>query len=157
MADEKPLRIAFVGAGAIHFGGAEMPWDHASRLERIGGVQIVAVIDPLVEKAASVVKTRQQGEYGHMYNECRALPSAAEYLGSGERPDAVLIGVPPAYHGSTEHGKDVELMFLQAGIPAFIEKPLSVLPPGEFSRYAEMMKNAAAKTGVSSSVGYMFR
>ena len=35
------LRIAFIGAGGVNFGGAEGPWDHASRLEQVGGVVVV--------------------------------------------------------------------------------------------------------------------
>ena len=56
------LKIAFVGAGAIHFGGAEMPWDHASRLEKLGGVKFVAIVDPLVDKAKAVLEARSKGQ-----------------------------------------------------------------------------------------------
>ena len=34
------LRVGFVGAGAVNFGGPEGPWDHATRLEKIGGVEV---------------------------------------------------------------------------------------------------------------------
>ena len=39
--DKKKLRVGFVGAGAVNFGSGGLPWDHASRLEKIGGVQVV--------------------------------------------------------------------------------------------------------------------
>ena len=37
---QKCLRVAFIGAGAINFGEVGWPWDHASRLEKIGGVEV---------------------------------------------------------------------------------------------------------------------
>ena len=37
------LKIAFIGAGAVNFGGGEGPWDHASRLEQIKGLRVVGV------------------------------------------------------------------------------------------------------------------
>ena len=48
------MKIAFVGAGAVNFGGTEGPWDHATRLERIKGLEVVAIVDPLTEKALQV-------------------------------------------------------------------------------------------------------
>ena len=38
------LRVLFIGAGAVNFGGAEGPWDNSRRLEGEGGVLIVAII-----------------------------------------------------------------------------------------------------------------
>lgn len=40
------LTEAFVGAGSINVGGAPGPWDHASRLDKIGGTKMVALVDP---------------------------------------------------------------------------------------------------------------
>lgn len=152
------LNIAFVGSGAIHFGGAEMPWDHASRLEIIGGVNIVGIVDPLVEKAKAVLERRRSGKNSHMYQECNIYPDVATYLSTLKtRPDAVFVGVPPAYHGCCESGKDIELQLIQAGYPVFIEKPVSVVPPEEFASYATKIQEAAAKNKVPVSVGYMFR
>lgn len=33
------LRVLFVGASTVNFGGAPGPWDHSRRLEEIGGVK----------------------------------------------------------------------------------------------------------------------
>ena len=48
------MKIAFLGAGFVNFGGLEGPWDHASRLEKIEGIEVVAIVDPLTEKASAV-------------------------------------------------------------------------------------------------------
>ena len=38
------LRVGFLGAGYVNFGGGTV-WDHASRLEKIDGIEIVAIAD----------------------------------------------------------------------------------------------------------------
>lgn len=45
------LQIGFVGAGAVNFGGGEGPWDHASQLEKIGGIRVVGIADPDTARA----------------------------------------------------------------------------------------------------------
>ena len=43
------LRLGFVGAGAANFGSLKGPWDHATRIEKIGGVQVsLKVIEKIV-------------------------------------------------------------------------------------------------------------
>ncbi|KAG2523976.1 hypothetical protein BBO99_00005077 [Phytophthora kernoviae] len=60
-------RVALVGAGAVNFGGAEGPWDHASRLEKLGAV-VVAVVDPLTDKAQEKVDARRANkEFAHVW------------------------------------------------------------------------------------------
>ena len=51
------MRIAFLGAGFVNFGTTEGPWDHASRLEKMPGVEVVAIVEPLKEKAEKVNRT----------------------------------------------------------------------------------------------------
>lgn len=54
-------------------GGAEGPWDHATRLEALAqrfNLHFVGVADPLTEKAAGVVKKRAAGTRGDLYAEC---------------------------------------------------------------------------------------
>ena len=33
------LRVLFIGASTVNFGGAPGPWDHSRRLEKLGGVK----------------------------------------------------------------------------------------------------------------------
>jgi len=40
---ENVVRVLFIGAGAVNFGGAEGPWDHACRLEQLEDVYVVAI------------------------------------------------------------------------------------------------------------------
>jgi hypothetical protein len=44
--------------GAIHFGRGTLPWAHATRLEQIGGIEVIAIVDPDTKLAESVLKTR---------------------------------------------------------------------------------------------------
>ena len=70
-ADTGTMRIGFVGAGNINFGGPGVPWDHASRLEKIGGVQFVGIADVDAERAKAVLSSRQAGSHGHLYQHCK--------------------------------------------------------------------------------------
>ncbi len=64
------LRVLFIGSGAVNFGGAEGPWDHSKRLEKLGGVEVVAIADPDVKKARSVLQRKLSGEHAYMYRNC---------------------------------------------------------------------------------------
>lgn len=152
---ERVLKIGFVGAGAINFGRAHLPWDHASRLEQLGGVDVIGIVDLDEKLASSILEKRQASKYGHYYKNCKIFKNYRSLIEL--RPDAVLIGIPPAYRGSFAEEKDLELQFARAGIHVFVEKPLSVLPPEEFMTYAKAVTDTAKEKNVIVSVGYMFR
>ncbi|XP_033741441.1 uncharacterized protein UNK4.17-like [Pecten maximus] len=150
------LKIGFIGAGAIHFGRPEVPWDHASRLEKIGGMEVIGIVDPDTRRSDEVLKERLASpDYGHMYTHCRLLTDYRELLGM--KPEVVFIGAPPAYRGSPIDGKNLELEFSRVGIHVFVEKPLSIVPPEEFSPYACSVSEACRANNIVLSVGYMFR
>lgn len=150
------LKIGFVGAGAINFGRPHLPWDHASRLEQIGGVQVIAICDPDIPRAEGELNKRlSSAEFGHMYKDCKILKEATDLIAL--KPDAVFIGIPPAYRGSFNENRDIELQFVKAGINVFVEKPLSVVPPEDFGPYVDAVTNACNENSVVLSVGYMFR
>ncbi|XP_060074889.1 uncharacterized protein LOC132554581 [Ylistrum balloti] len=154
--NQAKLKIGFIGAGAIHFGRPEVPWDHASRLEKIGGLEVIGIVDPDTRRSDEVLKDRLASpDYGHMYTNCRLLANYEELLAMN--PDVVFIGSPPGYRGSPLGGKNIELEFTRAGIHAFVEKPLSVLPPEEFSTYACAVTEACRVNNIVLSVGYKFR
>ena len=69
----------------------------------------------------------------------------------------LCIGVPPLYHGSLESPKAIELDCLRAGVHVFVEKPVSVLPPEQFSSYVQAVEEAQRQKSLVLSVGYMFR
>lgn len=152
---ENTLKIGFVGAGGIHF-GKNKPWAHATRLEKIGGIDVVAIVDPKTDLAQKVLEEKlANDEVRSLYKNCRVFANFRQLLEL--KPDAVFIGSPPAYRGCLLNNHDMELQFVKAGIHTFVEKPLSVIPPEEFEMYATEMKNAIKETNVVVSVGYMFR
>ena len=69
----------------------------------------------------------------------------------------IITGVPPLYHGSLEGTKTIELECLRAGVHVFVEKPVSVLPPEEFSPYVQAVEEMQREKSLMLSVGYMFR
>lgn len=151
----KVLRIAFIGAGGVNFGGAEGPWDHAMRLEKLDGLTIAAIADHDVERAQRVLNQRRRGAAPHLYAETRVFDDFHEMLGQA-RPDAVFIGVPPSAHARTQPPDDMELVCAATGVHMFIEKPLSCMPPEDVAPIAEAMARAQVN-GLIVSVGYMFR
>ena len=142
------LRIGFVGAGNANFGGGEGPWDHASRLEKIGGIRVVGVADPVVERAETEIRQRTQAHFrgAQAYADVRDLIRE-------QRPDALWIGVPPNAHGTRKPGADIELQCVTSGIHMLIEKPLSAEPP----EVVRPVLEAISGSGLIVSVGYMFR
>jgi predicted dehydrogenase len=156
--EERELKIAFIGAGNVNFGGGEGPWDHASRLEQIPGLRVVGAADPDTARAAAALKKRSGppslrfGAAGAMYADARPYGDYRAML-DAQRPDAVWIGVPPNAHGTTEPGRDMEVQCAQRGVHMFIEKPLSAARPEAVRRAAAVL----GKSKVITSVGYMFR
>ena len=57
----------YIGAGGVNFGGVLGPWNHSKRLEELGGVEIVVIADPDLEKARAVLHRKLCGEHAHMY------------------------------------------------------------------------------------------
>lgn len=144
----REIRIAFIGAGDVNFGGGEGPWDHASRLEKIGGLRLVGVADPNSNRAISQLAKRK----GTMYDDTRVFADYKSML-SELKPDAVWIGVPPNAHGGLDDNKSMELDCLSSGIHMFVEKPLSCERPEIVRKVADRISGA----GIVTSVGYMFR
>jgi predicted dehydrogenase len=142
------LRIGFIGAGTANFGGGEGPWDHASRLERIGGVRVVGVADPCRDAAAAALAKRAGPVWGGtvVYDDYRTMLRE-------QRLDAVWIGVPPDAHGALAPGMDIERQCALAGVSMFIEKPLAAARPEQVRPLRDELK----RRPVIVSVGYMFR
>jgi predicted dehydrogenase len=149
------LRVGFIGAGGVNFGSPEGPWNHAQRLERIGGVQFVGIADPDTNRANKILQDKLQTKYAHMYQSANIRASFNELLDL-DQPDLVFIGLPPECHGVTKEPFNVEVACAHKGVHMFIEKPLGAAPPEEVAETAKVLKKALAK-GVISGVGYMFR
>ena len=63
--------VCFIGAGTVNFGGVPDPWNHSKRLEQLGSVKVVAIVDPLVEKAQKILAAKLAGNHADMYSECK--------------------------------------------------------------------------------------
>ena len=148
----KHIRLAFIGAGRVNFGGGEGPWDHASRFENITGIECVGVADIDEPRARDVIQTRQSGANPTVWKNAQAFGSWRQ-MAEQVCPDAVVIGLPPACHGHRRGEHAIEATLAKRGIAMFIEKPLSVVDPYEVEKIADALR----RHGVIVSVGYMFR
>lgn len=154
--EKNSLRIGFVGAGAIHFGRGDLPWAHATRLEKMGQINVLAIVDPDTNVADSILKEKLSSDQTkQFYQDCKLLTHFKDLIAL--KPDAVFIGIPPVYRGSLDNGHDIELQFIKAGIHVFVEKPLSVVPPEKFDQYKDEIQRVSSENNVIVSVGYMFR
>ena len=149
------LKIAFIGAGNANFGGGEGPWDHAGRLEKIGGLTVVGIADLNVELARRRLAARRAGAAPKIWSATEVFADFRQMLAQA-RPDAVFIGLPPEAHGLTGPPKDAELACATAGVHFLLEKPLSAYPPRQVEPLAQALAKAC-DNGLIVSVGYMFR
>jgi len=154
-----PIKIGFIGAGLVNFGGGEGPWDHATRLQVISkdvSLIVVGIADPFIRKAQQVLENRRSNpEFEKMWADTEVFEDYRQMLDK-TKPDAVFIGTPPAFHGSTQAPKDIELQCLQRNVHMFVEKPISCAPIEEVDELTDLVKDAANR-GLIASVGYMFR
>lgn len=152
MMEHDQVRLAFIGAGAVNFGGGEGPWDHASRFERIAAVRCVGAADVDLARARAALAARQAGDCGGVWSEARAFGDWRQMV-EAVKPDAVVIGLPPADHGRPTPPDDVELALARKGIAMLVEKPLGLACPAEAQQVADELD----RSGALVSVGYMFR
>ena len=85
--------MLFVGAGGVNFGGHIGPWDHSRRLERLGGVQVVAIADPDLPKAHKVLASKLSGEHAGVYQDCVVVASYLDAI-KAAKPTVAFIGMP---------------------------------------------------------------
>ena len=85
------VRVLFIGAGAVNFGGAEGPWDHSRRLEQLEDVCVVAIVNRDRTKAERVLEEKLSGPHAKVYQECTVHADFREALKTC-RPDVAFIG-----------------------------------------------------------------
>jgi myo-inositol 2-dehydrogenase / D-chiro-inositol 1-dehydrogenase len=125
---EEKMRIAFVGAGWVAN-------RHLRSLATEADVEVVGHISPLPKELD--VATHRWGGRGYR---------TVKDLLANEKVDAAWITVPPGEHG------EIEAIFLDQGIPLFIEKPLSA-----DRETGERIGAAIREKGVIAAVGYHWR
>ncbi|MEO9340766.1 Gfo/Idh/MocA family oxidoreductase [Mesorhizobium sp. SB112] len=122
------LRIAFIGAGGI----AER---HVGVLLGMADVAIVGIADPDFMRATALAERLG----------ARAYNSHADLIAM-ESLDAVFICIPPFAHGP------VEKVVIAAGLPFFVEKPLSL-----DIEAAERIARRVEERRLITAVGYHWR
>ena len=121
-----PLRVAVVGVGSL---GRH----HARIRSALPGVSLTAVVDINHGRAQEVAAAHGT----------RALYDARTLLG---QVDAVTVAVPTEVHA------EIALPFLEAGVPALVEKPIA-----RTVAEADKMIAAAARGGAALAVGHTER
>ncbi|WP_433825371.1 Gfo/Idh/MocA family protein [Actinoplanes sp. CA-015351] len=120
-------RIGIIGAGGVAA-------RHARVLSELADAQVSGVTDVLPEAAE-----RLAGDHG-----ARAYPTVEALIDSG--PDAVYVCVPPFAHG------DAERAVIAAGLPMFVEKPISIN-----SEIAHELAALIAERDLTTAVGHHWR
>jgi predicted dehydrogenase len=121
-------RIGIIGAGGV-------ATRHAASLAGFDDADVVAVADPVAERAEALAALAAATPY----------PSYQAML-ERERLDAVYVCVPPFAHG------DPEAAVLDAGLPLFVEKPVAIDLPT-----AEAIAARVEAAGVPTATGYHWR
>jgi predicted dehydrogenase len=121
-------RIGFIGAGFI---GSR----HIGNLASFEDVSVVAVADPVLEKAQACAERAG----ATAYRDHRAMLER-------ERLDALYICTPPFAHGPPE------MAAIEAGLPFFVEKPL-----GLDAAMAESIAEVVDACGLVTAAGYHWR
>lgn len=118
-------------------------------------------MDPAAERAKAVLDIKQASLAASAYDKTIVYPSIpaaiAELYGHPTlEPDAIILGSPAAYRGTTLAGRDAELQ-IAAGFDdrtaLFVEKPVSTGSVEEAQKVAQQL----ASSGRTISVGYMLR
>jgi myo-inositol 2-dehydrogenase / D-chiro-inositol 1-dehydrogenase len=120
------VRVGIIGAGWIAA-------SHVATLERLDGVEVVAVCD-LDEARARALKPD-----AGTYTDWRQLIAKAT-------PDAVFVCTPPLAH------REVAVAALELGIHVYLEKPIA-----RGLKDARAIVDAAAGSGAVCAVGYQWR
>jgi predicted dehydrogenase len=123
---ESLLRVAVIGVG--HLGR-----HHARILSALDGVQLVAVVDRIPERAAEVAAATNT----------KALTDSRELIG---QVDAVTVAVPTEVHA------EVAIPFLERGVSALVEKPMA-----RSLTEADAIVAAASASGATLAVGHTER
>ena len=122
------VRVGLIGAGAVAA-------RHAATLAGLPAVRLVAVADPMAERARALAAAHG----ARAYPDHRALLAATGF-------DAVYVCVPPFAHGEPERA------VIEAGLPLFVEKPLA-----RDLATAEELADRITERGLLTATGYHWR
>ncbi|KAJ7582770.1 putative oxidoreductase C terminal-domain-containing protein [Mycena floridula] len=157
------FNVLFIGAGNIMFGSDEGPWNHSFRFEHKLGprLKVVALIDPAIERATSVLQKKCDSFVVSAYQDTRVFKTLEDFvknMAPKDRPRAVIVGSPPMFRGTLQPGRDIEMQILKffPGVAMFVEKPVATGPYAEIEEALTIAKTIQESKTVCS-VGYMLR
>ena len=167
---KREIKVGFVGAGAVNFGGAEGPWDHSKRLEqlhdeRFGNFKVVGLCDPDNEKAKKILGKKKVIN-PDIYNDCKIYSDWKDMV-NDEYIDCIIVGTPPFLRGGVYNNLEdnIEYVCVKKGIDMFVEKPVGLLDPELMGNYAVEVNKVQSITESRYNntrnpfifVAYMFR
>jgi len=96
-------------------------------------LKVVALIDPAIERATSVLQKKCDSFVFSAYQDTRVYKTLEDFvkvMTPAERPRAIIIGSPPMFRGSLQPEKDLEVRIINyfPGVAMFIEKPIATGP-----------------------------
>jgi len=181
---KQTLRIAFVGAGQVNFGGGEGPWDHATRIEMLhvnslespvlngAAMIVVGIADPDVERCKKVLELRRDSKscfpaldsrhrvthnvMDNVWKDTQCFADPILMLDT-TKPDLVFIGIPPEKHGSCKAPNNLVQECAKRKIHMFVEKPISCHPLEDVESLSSEVHQYSSSDNLIVSVGYMFR
>lgn len=120
-------------------------------------LKVVALIDPAVERAASVLQHKCETFVKSAYENTRIFRSLDDYvkgMDAKDAPRAFVIGSPPMFRGTTQSGRNIEMQILKhfPDVALFVEKPIATGPSAEIQEAFKVAKFIEDK-GTICSVG----
>ena len=91
MADSLSCNVCFVGAGTVNFGYGDLPWNHSKRLEMLGSVAVVAIVDPRTARAEEILADKLSGENASLYKNCHIYGDIQAAM-QKEQIDVAFVG-----------------------------------------------------------------
>lgn len=80
-------------------------------------MKVVAIIDPSRATAEKVLERKRNSFVVSAYADTRICPNFEDFMSTmkdNERPHAFIVGSPPAFRGSLQQGRDIEIQILKA-------------------------------------------
>lgn len=118
---------------------------------------MVALIDPAVDRATSVLAKKCETFVRSAYENTRVFRSLDDFVknvSKKDTPRAFVIGSPPMFRGTTQSGRDIELQIMKyfPGVALFVEKPVATGPSNEIEEAFKVAKTIGV-SGTICSVG----
>lgn len=148
-------------------GSPEGPWNHTARLEWIFSqslteLRFVALVDPNFSRTAERIEEERSSDDATVrsaWDSTKACSTIAEAATLSQDVDMMILGCPPHFRGTFQHGKRADLEMLEYFPHAktyLVEKPVAAVNPFVSKDCDEVVSRFAAAPG-AVSVGYILR